>query len=61
MFTVAQLAEELQVCRQTIYNKIDAGLIRHVHVGKSVRIPDDEVEYILKNGIRKVAIEDESE
>jgi excisionase family DNA binding protein len=39
MLTVRQVAELLQVCRDTVYAWCKRGVIEHVRIGNAVRIP----------------------
>jgi excisionase family DNA binding protein len=50
LYTVPQTAAAFQVTRVTIYNLINAGQLRTVHVGRAVRIRrDDVLAYIEAN------------
>jgi excisionase family DNA binding protein len=42
--TVAEAADRLQVCRQTIYSLCDAGTLACVRAGRAIRIPADAIE-----------------
>lgn len=48
MLTVEEVAEELRVTKQTIYNWINAGKINVVRVFGLLRIEKEEVERIKK-------------
>ena len=51
MIKVSELAKMLSVTRQTIYNKVKDGSIKSIKIGKAIRIPEEEVDRILKEGI----------
>ena len=46
--TVAQTAEELQVCRATVYGWVRDGRIAVFRVGGLIRIPRDAIEGLLQ-------------
>jgi excisionase family DNA binding protein len=49
-YTPDELATLLKVTRQAIYNWIQQGRIAAVRIGRTVRIPGDEVERLLRDG-----------
>ena len=49
-FTPDELASLLKVTRQAIYNWIQQGRIEAVRIGRTVRIPAEEVERLLREG-----------
>lgn len=52
MKKVEEVAEMLGVTIRTIYNWIKGGRIKASHIGKRWYISQDEVDYIIKNGLR---------
>lgn len=57
MRTVKQVAEELQCSIHTIYRYIEAGKIKAVKLNRNIRIADEEVEKIKKEGIQRFVSE----
>lgn len=49
-YTPDELAALLKVTRQAIYNWIQQGRIAAVRIGRTVRIPGEEVERLLRDG-----------
>jgi excisionase family DNA binding protein len=49
-YTPEELAGMLKVTRQAIYNWIQQGRIEAVRIGRTVRIPGDEVDRLLREG-----------
>ena len=49
-YTPEELAGILKVTRQAIYNWIRQGHIEAVRIGRTVRIPGEEVERVLRDG-----------
>jgi putative molybdopterin biosynthesis protein len=49
-YTPEELASMLKVTRQAIYNWIQRGRIEAVRIGRTVRIPGEEVERLLREG-----------
>ncbi|HSH79407.1 MAG TPA: helix-turn-helix domain-containing protein [Herpetosiphonaceae bacterium] len=49
-YTPDELAALLKVTRQAIYNWIQQGRIEAVRIGRTVRIPGEEVERLLREG-----------
>ena len=49
-YTPEELAAMLKVTRQAIYNWIQQGRMEAVRIGRTVRIPSDEVERVLREG-----------
>ena len=48
MKTINEVAEIFGVCRNTVRNWTERGLIKAVKIGGSVRIPDEEVERVKR-------------
>jgi excisionase family DNA binding protein len=46
-FRVAEVAQKLGVGRSTVYELCERGDLGYVHVGRSIRIPEDELETYL--------------
>ena len=49
-YTPEELAAMLKVTRQAIYNWVQQGHMEAVRIGRTVRIPSDEVERVLREG-----------
>ena len=49
-YTPDELASLLKVTRQAVYNWIQEGRMEAVRIGRTVRIPADEVERLLREG-----------
>ena len=49
-YTPEELAAMLKVTRQAIYKWIQDGQMESVRIGRTVRIPADEVERLLREG-----------
>lgn len=47
-FTVQEVADQLRVTRQAVYNWIDEGKLKAVKVGRSVRVADSALADFLK-------------
>ncbi len=47
--SVATYSKIFDVSRQTVYNLIDKGKIRHIKIGDAIRIPVAEVVQKLEN------------
>jgi excisionase family DNA binding protein len=52
LLTVAQAAERLQLKEATIRRMILEKRIVYVKISRSVRIPEDELERLIKEGVR---------
>ncbi len=52
MLTVREVAEELAVCRATVYALLERGELERVWVGRSIRIPAASLEALLARGQR---------
>ena len=52
MLTVREVAEELSVCRATVYALLERGELERVWVGRSIRIPAASLEALLARGRR---------
>ena len=50
MLTVREVAEELAVCRATVYALLERGELERVWVGRSIRIPAASLEALLARG-----------
>lgn len=48
--TVPELAKKLGVSRMTIYRMIERGDIPSIRVGRSIRIPYQDAEALLRHG-----------
>ncbi len=51
-YTPEELATMLKVTRQAVYNWIAQGRMEAVRIGRTVRIPGEEVERVLREGRR---------
>ncbi len=49
-YTPDELAGMLKVTRQAVYNWIQQGRMEAVRIGRTVRIPAEEVERLLREG-----------
>jgi len=49
-YTPDELAVMLKVTRQAVYNWVQQGRIEAVRIGRTVRIPAEEVERLLREG-----------
>ncbi len=49
-YTPEELAAMLKVTRQAIYNWVQQGRLEAVRIGRTVRIPSEEVERVLREG-----------
>ncbi len=49
-YTPEELAAMLKVTRQAIYNWVQQGRLEVVRIGRTVRIPSEEVERVLREG-----------
>jgi excisionase family DNA binding protein len=49
-YTPEELAAMLKVTRQAVYNWIQQGQMERVRIGRTVRIPSEEVERLLREG-----------
>src|SRR6218665_164518 len=52
ILTVRDVAEELAVCRATVYALLEKGELERVWVGRSIRIPSASLEAFLARGRR---------
>ncbi|WP_338265133.1 helix-turn-helix domain-containing protein [Corallococcus caeni] len=52
MLTVREVAEELAVCRATVYALLERGELERVWVGGSIRISAASLEALLARGRR---------
>lgn len=50
MYTLKQVAEVLGVTYNTVWNLIQSGKIKAVKVGRALRVSQDELERIQKEG-----------
>ncbi len=48
LLTIDETAEQLKVCRKTIYNLFSAGELRRVRIGRAVRVPADDVRALIE-------------
>ena len=51
--TVADVASLLRVRRETVYQWIKDGKIASIHLGRSVRISEDELQRFIENRMAK--------
>lgn len=47
VYTVQQVAEILQICKDTVYDLINQGKLKSVRFGKSIRVPERFLEEYL--------------
>jgi len=52
--TPKEFAKRLSISRWTVYAWLQAGKIRFVKLGRLCRIPESEVERIVKEGVQEV-------
>lgn len=52
LLTVAQVAAQLQVARDTVYRLVKAGQLRPVFIGKSLRISTEDLDAFIV-GLRR--------
>ncbi|WP_426756480.1 helix-turn-helix domain-containing protein [Myxococcus sp. Y35] len=52
LLTVREVAEELVVCRATVYVLLERGELERVWVGRSIRIPAASLETLIARGRR---------
>ena len=52
LFKVKTAAQMLDISRSQIYNLVNAGVLRAVRVGKSIRIPAEALREVAAGGIR---------
>lgn len=50
-YSSTQVADKLNISRQTVFRKIKDGKIKAVKVGKNYKIPTTEVARIIKEGV----------
>ncbi|MFY0524499.1 helix-turn-helix domain-containing protein [Archangium gephyra] len=50
MLTVREVAEELAVCRATVYALLERGELERVWVGRCIRIPAASLDALLVRG-----------
>jgi len=50
LMTIREACRRLRVSRPTAYRLFARGALRFVKIGKSVRVPRSEVDYIIQNG-----------
>jgi excisionase family DNA binding protein len=50
LYKVARAAEALDLSRSQVYNLVESGEIESVKVGKSIRIPFEEIQRIASRG-----------
>ena len=49
MLTVDDVCSVLRIGRQATYNLVRCGRLRALHIGHSIRIPRDAVEFFLRS------------
>ena len=50
-YSSTQVADKLNISRQTVFRKIKDGKIKAIKVGKNYKIPTTEVTRIIKDGV----------
>ncbi len=50
-YSSTQVADKLNISRQTVFRKIKDGKIKAIKVGKNYKIPTNEVTRIIKEGV----------
>ena len=58
MKTIAESCKELGICYNTMRKYVILGLVKHIRLGRSYLISDDELSRIKKEGIRLPSQED---
>jgi excisionase family DNA binding protein len=53
LFTIRQAARQLQVSEKFLRTLQSKGRLRVVHLGRAVRIPEQEIERIAREGFRQ--------
>jgi len=56
-YTAQEVARMLRVSKSTIYNLLQENRIRHIRVGKAVRIPADALDEYLRQAQQGVKIQ----
>ncbi len=51
VYTVAEIADILKLSLKSIYNHINKGNIKAVRIGTALRVTQDELDRILKEGV----------
>ena len=54
LLTVAEVADLLRVSNMTVYRLIKAGQLGAIRVGKNYRIPQDDLDAYLEEGVVQV-------
>lgn len=58
MKTIAESSKELGICYNTMRKYVIMGLVKHIRLGRSYLISEDELSRIKKEGIRLPSQED---
>ena len=53
LFTLREAADKLSVSREFLKRAYRAGRLRIVRLGRAVRVPAQEVERVVREGLRK--------
>lgn len=59
LYSLDEVATILGVTYNTVYNLISAGKIKAVYVGRALRVSQDEVERIVKDGTKETGADNE--
>lgn len=51
LLSIKQVAEQLGMSRSKVYGLLQAGQIKSIRVGRSVRVPRQELDIFLREGI----------
>jgi excisionase family DNA binding protein len=49
--TVRETAKELRVCEQTVYRWVRSGVLESLQLGRTIRIPRDQLERRRRVGV----------
>lgn len=53
-YTVQEAARILKISTKKLYGLLRDHAIQHIHIGRDHRIPREEIQYILKKGLRNL-------
>jgi len=51
LLTVAEAANQLALSRSTLYNLMDRGELAYVRIGRTRRIPQDELNRLIRESL----------
>ncbi len=51
LLTVAEAANQLALSRSTLYNLMDRGELAYVRIGRTRRIPRDELDRLIRDSL----------